>query len=76
MHDTPDDGVPEVRAIAGLIPLANSCGPRVGIDGVETEEQAARWREMGSSFGAGDLYGEAIPAQDVTAYLHGVELSD
>lgn len=73
VHANPDDDAPEVRAISQMIPLVNACGPRVGIDGVQTEEQARRWRCMGSSFGAGDLCGEAIAVENVTPYLHSVE---
>ena len=76
VHHDPDDEAPEVRAVAELIPLINACGPRVGIDGVRTEEQARRWRAMGSSFGAGDLYGAPIPVEDVAPFLHGAELSE
>lgn len=76
VHADPDGAAPEVQAIARVIPLVNACGPRVGVHGVHVEDQAERWRGMGSSFGAGDLYGEAILAENVTAFLHGVELSD
>lgn len=76
VHNCADENAPEVRAVAQIVPLVTACGARIGIDGVETEEQASIWRSMGCTFGAGAHYGEPIAPGDVTPYLNQTEISD
>ena len=64
-----DADSPEVRAVTGFVPLVRSCGVRLAVGDVDTEEQARRWREMGCEVGAGGLYGMSVQAVEVPAML-------
>ncbi|GAA0521111.1 signal transduction protein [Saccharopolyspora subtropica] len=67
--------VPEVQAIRSLVPLVHACGAAVCVSGVDSEEQAAVWREIGCEIGAGALFGEPLLSFDVPDFLEGTNLA-
>lgn len=59
-HEAEFADVPEVRALRALVPLIGSCGTRIWVPRVETETQAAQWREMGCEVVEGSCSGEPL----------------
>jgi EAL domain-containing protein (putative c-di-GMP-specific phosphodiesterase class I) len=57
------------RALADLVRLAHKTDRVVIVDGVATEEQAARLREIGVDLGQGPFYGEPALAADIEPRL-------
>jgi diguanylate cyclase (GGDEF)-like protein len=55
--------------ISGLLALADAMGLIILAEGVETEEQAERLRELGCPLAQGFLFARPMPADDVTAWL-------
>lgn len=72
VHEQPDDEAPEVRALHGVTPMVQACGTPIIVCGIETEEQAERWRSLGCGIGAGDLYGDPLEPVDVPDLLNNV----
>ncbi|GAA2772631.1 putative bifunctional diguanylate cyclase/phosphodiesterase [Saccharopolyspora taberi] len=64
-----DDDSQEVQAVTGFVPLLQSCGARLAVGDIDTEEQARRWQRIGCEVGSGGLYGEPVPAVEVPAML-------
>ncbi len=58
---------------AGVIQLALAVGVHVVAEGVETQEQADRLREMGCRWGQGYLWSPAVPGSDVLATIARME---
>lgn len=51
--------------------MASACGMRVTAEGVETEEQAARLKQMGYHFGQGYLWAKPMPLAQALAWRAG-----
>ncbi|MFC7344448.1 putative bifunctional diguanylate cyclase/phosphodiesterase [Saccharopolyspora griseoalba] len=68
-HEARFGDVAEVRALRSLVPMIRSCGVRIWVPRVETEEQAARWREMGCEVVEGACAGEPAPSSEVPERL-------
>lgn len=64
-----DWDAPEVRAVARMMPSIHECGVPLAICGIDTPDQAARWKEMGCEIAAGDLYGDPVSSADVPRLL-------
>jgi diguanylate cyclase (GGDEF)-like protein len=62
--DAEDDGI-----VAAVIALASNLGLRSIAEGVETEAQLARLRELGSDQAQGYLFAKPLPAGEVRARL-------
>ncbi|MEV0086149.1 EAL domain-containing protein [Saccharopolyspora sp. NPDC050642] len=69
VHAAESADVPEVQAIRALVPLVDACGARLWVDGIDTAEQAAIWREMGCEVAAGAHFGDPLFAFDVPDFL-------
>ncbi|GAB3480908.1 putative bifunctional diguanylate cyclase/phosphodiesterase [Amycolatopsis cihanbeyliensis] len=66
----PSTGRFQVAEVLGdLVRLMHSAGVLVVIDGVETAEQAAWWRDIGADRALGGRYAPAGPVDDPTALL-------
>ncbi|WP_344130442.1 putative bifunctional diguanylate cyclase/phosphodiesterase [Saccharopolyspora halophila] len=59
----------EVDAMRSLVPLIRSCGTRIWVPGLETDHQAAHWREMGCEVAEGPCFGEPLHAFEVPERL-------
>ncbi|WP_050784274.1 putative bifunctional diguanylate cyclase/phosphodiesterase [Saccharopolyspora erythraea] len=68
VRDSAEDS-PEVEAVKRFVPLVRSCGRRLAVGDVDSEEQARRWHEMGCEVGAGALYGGPVPNVEVPNLL-------
>jgi EAL domain-containing protein (putative c-di-GMP-specific phosphodiesterase class I) len=66
METDPDD----TAIISAVLNLGRSLDISVVAEGVETEVQAQRLRELGCKFGQGFLYSAAVAASKVPALLH------
>jgi diguanylate cyclase (GGDEF)-like protein len=55
--------------LGSIVTLAHELKLAVVAEGVESERDAARLREMGCEFGQGFLFGTAIPAADVASFI-------
>ena len=66
------DGDAAARAIVGM---GNRLGLRVTAEGIETESQAARLRELGCDTIQGFYVGRPVSAERVAAYLRATSLS-
>ena len=61
---------PQARKLTrGILDLARALGKLVVAEGIEQEEQAARLRELGCTFGQGFLFSPAVSAGDVLRLL-------
>ncbi len=54
----------DVAVVRAMVSLAHSLGMRTVAEGVETQEQLAYLRELGSDFAQGYLLGEPLPARE------------
>ncbi|TDD33433.1 EAL domain-containing protein [Nonomuraea terrae] len=59
----------DCRIVRSIVDLVRSLGLRSVAEGVESDEVAVRLAEMGCDVGQGWLFGEPMPASDVTAWL-------
>ncbi|PZG15807.1 putative bifunctional diguanylate cyclase/phosphodiesterase [Nonomuraea aridisoli] len=59
----------DYRIVRSIVDLVRSLGLRSVAEGVESDEVAVRLAEMGCDVGQGWLFGEPMPAADVTAWL-------
>lgn len=64
----PDDEV-SATIIAGLVAIADKLGASVTAEGVETEAQAARLRELGCRVGQGFLFSRGVPRSEAARLL-------
>ena len=71
-----NDQAPEVRSVAQAIPLTHAYDVRVAVHGIETEEEAMRWRAMGCSISAGTLHGDPVEPFAVPTFLKRVGTED
>lgn len=71
-----DDQAPEVRSVTQAIPLIHAYDVRVAVHGIDTEEQAKRWRAMGCSISAGALHGDPVEPFAVPAFLKRIGIED
>ncbi|GAA4884105.1 putative bifunctional diguanylate cyclase/phosphodiesterase [Saccharopolyspora cebuensis] len=69
VHEAESPDAPEIRALHAIVPLIEAVGARLCVDGIRTEEQAARWRELGCAVGAGELFSRPVHAFDVPDLL-------
>ena len=68
-------GIEEIadRSIVdAVIALAHGLGIGVVAEGIETEEQAEKLRELGCDLGQGYLFSRAVPAEQTWALLGSV----
>jgi diguanylate cyclase (GGDEF)-like protein/PAS domain S-box-containing protein len=68
-HEAEFGEIAEVRALRSLVPLIHSCDTRIWVPRVETEAQAARWREMGCEVAEGPFSGEPVLSFEVPERL-------
>ncbi|MFI7609778.1 putative bifunctional diguanylate cyclase/phosphodiesterase [Nonomuraea terrae] len=59
----------DCRIVRSIVDLVRSLGLRSVAEGVESDEVAVQLAEMGCDVGQGWLFGEPMPASDVTAWL-------
>lgn len=69
VHEASDPEAPEVRAIVGLVPMTRHCRVPIAVSGLDTEEQAERWREMGCELGIGSYFGDPLPVWEVADFF-------
>jgi EAL domain-containing protein (putative c-di-GMP-specific phosphodiesterase class I) len=49
------------ECVSALLPLVQRAGVTITVNGINTAEQAAWWREAGAHRATGDLFGAALP---------------
>jgi diguanylate cyclase (GGDEF)-like protein/PAS domain S-box-containing protein len=62
-------GIEDEAIVSAVVGLGRSLGKHVTAEGVETEEQAARLREIGCDFGQGYLYAKPMAGSRVPWFL-------
>jgi EAL domain-containing protein (putative c-di-GMP-specific phosphodiesterase class I) len=55
--------------VSGVISLGHALGLKVVAEGVETEEQLARLREMGCDLAQGYHFAKPLPSEDIEKLL-------
>jgi EAL domain-containing protein (putative c-di-GMP-specific phosphodiesterase class I) len=58
-----------VKILASIVSLAKELKLSVVAEGVETQEEAARLKEMGCEFGQGFLLGAPVPAAEINGVI-------
>jgi diguanylate cyclase (GGDEF)-like protein len=66
------EGVADRSIVDAVIALAHGLGIGVVAEGIETQAQWDRLRELGCDFGQGYLFSRPVPAADLPALLHRV----
>ncbi|GAA3003832.1 cyclic Di-GMP phosphodiesterase RmdA [Kitasatospora albolonga] len=69
MHDPAKDTHTGWRIVSGLVSLAHTLGLTVTAEGVETDKDAARLREMGCDWAQGWFFGRPARPEDIARRL-------
>ncbi|RKT86280.1 PAS domain S-box-containing protein/diguanylate cyclase (GGDEF) domain-containing protein [Saccharopolyspora antimicrobica] len=69
LHNSESPDLPEVQAIRSLVPLTRACGAQLWVGGVESEQQAESWREIGCEVASGPRFGGPLCSFDVSDFL-------
>ncbi|RCW43158.1 PAS domain S-box-containing protein/diguanylate cyclase (GGDEF)-like protein [Halopolyspora algeriensis] len=69
IHERDTEDAPEVRAVAGAIPLVRDCGVPIAVVGMDTEQQASWWHSKGCEVAAGSVYGDPVSAETMSHLL-------
>jgi EAL domain-containing protein (putative c-di-GMP-specific phosphodiesterase class I) len=60
-----------LKILASIVSLAHELKLAVVAEGVETQEEAARLKDMGCEFGQGYLLGAPVPASEINGVIAG-----